>query len=94
MAGDCPPSSFFVPLPCAVIVAPVAPAMLHALTPGNPVYGILKVGAIGAVVALRFVLVRRNRAQDADAEPEPVETAPPVARPHPVSKKKKRRKRR
>jgi hypothetical protein len=76
------------------MVAPVAPAALHALTPGNPVYGLLKVGAIGGIVALRFVLVRRNKAQEPDEEPDPIEVAAPVDRPHPVSKKKKRRKRR
>jgi hypothetical protein len=78
------------------MVAPVPPAALHPLTPGNPLYGALKIGAIGAVVALRFVLVRRNKDKDGDqvVEPEPVEVAPPVRQPHPVSKKKKRRKRR
>jgi hypothetical protein len=78
------------------VVAPVPPAALHPLTPGNPLYGMLKIGAIGALVGLRFVLVRRNKAQDADSggEPDAVEVAPPVARAHPVSKKKKRRKRR
>jgi hypothetical protein len=76
------------------LVASVAPAALHPLTPGNPVYGMLKIGAIGAIVALRFVLVRRSRAQEPDVEPEAVEVAPPVTQPHPVSKKKKRRKRR
>lgn len=54
----------------------------------------LKIGAIGAIVALRFALVRRSKAQEADAAPQPVEAAPPVRQPHPVSKKKKRRKRR
>jgi len=54
----------------------------------------LKIGAIGGLVALRFVLVRRNRDEGAEAEREPVEVAPPVSRPHPVSKKKKRRSRR
>ena len=76
------------------MVAPVAPAALHALTPGNPVYGMLKIGAIGGVIALRFALVRRNRSQESAVEQEPVEVAPPVREPHPVSKKKKRRKRR
>jgi hypothetical protein len=76
------------------MLAPVAPAAIHPLTPGNPLYGMLKIGAIGAVVGLRFVLVRKNRSQEAGAEPEPVEVAPPVARAHPVSKKKKRRRRR
>ena len=76
------------------MVAPVPPAALHPLTPGSPLYAMLKVGAIGAVVALRFVLVRRSKEQEEEAAPEPVEVAPPVARSHPVSKKKKRRKRR
>jgi hypothetical protein len=54
----------------------------------------LKVGAIGGIFALRFALVRKNRAKD-EAAPEPFEVAAPVKRdPHPVSKKKKRRRRR
>jgi hypothetical protein len=52
----------------------------------------LKIGAIGALVGLRFVLGRRSKEQE--AEPELVEVAPPVSRSHPVSKKKKRRRRR
>jgi hypothetical protein len=76
------------------MVAPVAPAVLHALTPGNPVYAMLKIGAIGGVIALRFALVRKNNSGTQAAEPEPLEVAPPVRQPHPVSKKKKRRKRR
>ena len=76
------------------MVAPVPPAALHPLTPGSPLYGMLKLGAIGALVGLRFVLVRRNKAQEETVEPEPVEVAPPVSRPHAVSKKKKRRRRR
>jgi hypothetical protein len=76
------------------MVAPVAPAALHPLTPGSPVYAMLKIGAIGAVVALRFVFVRRNKDDEPAAGAEPVEVAPAVTRPHPVSKKKKRRKRR
>jgi hypothetical protein len=76
------------------MVAPVAPAALHPLTPGTPAYAMLKIGAIGVIVGLRFVFVRKNRDAEDPAEPEPVEVAPPVSRPHPVSKKKKRRKRR
>ena len=78
------------------MVAPVAhPAALHLLTPGNPAYGALKIGAIGSIFALRFALVRRNKDKTAAAEPEPVQAAEPVRRnPHPVSKKKKRRRRR
>ena len=61
----------------------VHPAAIHPLTPGSPAYAALKVGAIGSVVALRFVLTRRNREQEPPAQPE--------RSPHPVSKKKKRR---
>jgi hypothetical protein len=77
------------------MVAPVAqPAALHLLTPGSPAYAMLKVGAIGGIFALRFALVRKNKAKDEGGAPEPVEVAPPVRRdPHPVSKKKKRRRR-
>ncbi|HKP21024.1 MAG TPA: hypothetical protein VJT68_05880 [Thermoleophilaceae bacterium] len=74
-------------------MAPVTPAALHPLTPGNPAYGALKIGAIGGIIALRFALVRRNKANEEPAQPEPVEVAPPVRRPHPVSKKKKRKRR-
>jgi hypothetical protein len=74
------------------MVAPVAPAALHPLTPGSPLYAMLKIGAIGAIVALRFVLGRKNKHGES-AEVEPVEVAPPVRKPHPVSKKKKRKRR-
>jgi hypothetical protein len=76
------------------MLAPVPSAALHPLTPGNPLYGMLKIGALGGILGLRFVLVRRGKAQDGETDVEPVEVAPPVSRPHPVSKKKKRRKRR
>ena len=76
------------------MVAPVAqPAAVHLLTPGSPAYAMLKIGAIGGIFALRFALVRKNKAKETAAEVEPV--AAPVRRdPHPVSKKKKRRRRR
>jgi hypothetical protein len=53
----------------------------------------LKVGAIGSVVALRFALTRRNRDRDG-APPEGAPAEPPPERQrsaHPVSRKKKRR---
>jgi hypothetical protein len=55
----------------------------------------LKVGAIGGIFALRFALVRKNKAKkEQRTEAEPAEVAAPVRRdPHPVSKKKKRRRR-
>ena len=70
----------------------VHPAAIHPLTPGSPAYSALKVGAIGSVVALRFVLTRRKRGgHEQEAAPEP----PPERQrsPHPVSKKKKKRRR-
>ena len=78
------------------MLAPVAqPAAVHLLTPGSPAYAALKIGAIGGIFALRFALVRKNRGESAAAESEPVEPAEPVRRtPHPVSRKKKRRRRR
>jgi hypothetical protein len=67
-------------------------AALHVLTPGSPAYAALKLSAIGGLVALRFVMARRGRAKK---EPVAEQTAP-VRRqsPHPVSAKKKRRRRR
>ena len=73
------------------MVAPAAPAALHLLTPGSPAYAMLKVGAIGGLFALRFALVRRNKERAARAELAVAEPAPRA--PHPVSKKKKRRRR-
>ena len=68
----------------------VHPAAIHPLTPGSPAYAALKVGAIGTVVALRFALTRRNRGkQEPAAEPQPERARSP----HPVSRKKKRRRR-
>jgi len=70
----------------------VHPAVIHPLTPGSPAYAALKVGAIGSVVALRFALTRRNRGgHEEDAAPEPQAERP--RSPHPVSRKKKRRRR-
>jgi hypothetical protein len=66
------------------MVVPVPhPAALHPLTPGSPAYALLKVGAVGGVIALRFALARRGRAQEEEA---PAPAAPPT--------KKKRRRRR
>jgi hypothetical protein len=72
----------------------VHPAAFHPLTPGSPAYAMLKVGAIGSIFALRFVLVKRRQ-----EEPEPEQAAPEPAlearrSPHPVSRRKKKRRRR
>jgi hypothetical protein len=73
----------------------VAPASLRILTPGSPAYALAKVGAIGGVIALRVVLARRERARREHApEDEAPPAAEPRARPHPVSRKKRRRRRR
>jgi patatin-like phospholipase/acyl hydrolase len=74
----------------------VHPAAIHPLTPGSPAYAMLKVGAIGSIVALRFALGRRNREQH-EAAPEEAATELRAERQrsaHPVSRKKKRRRRR
>jgi hypothetical protein len=74
----------------------VHPAVIHPLTPGSPAYAMLKVGAIGSIVALRFALTRRNRDEGDDAQ-EQVATEPAAERQapaHPVSRKKKKRRRR
>lgn len=70
----------------------VHPAAIHPLTPGSPAYAMLKLGAVGSLVALRFALARRNRDRDGSA-PEPAATEPERS-PHPVSRKKKKRRRR
>jgi hypothetical protein len=51
----------------------------------------LKVGAIGSVIALRFALTRRNRGNEETAAEPPAERE---RSPHPVSRKKKKRRRR
>jgi hypothetical protein len=74
----------------------VHPAAIHPLTPGSPAYAVLKVGAIGSLFALRLALTRRNRDQH-EARPEQAATESPAERQrsaHPVSRKKKRRRRR
>ena len=36
-------------------------ALRHLLMPGSPVYALLKVGAVVAVVAIQVVIARRGR---------------------------------
>jgi hypothetical protein len=76
----------------------VHPAAFHPLTPGSPAYAMLKIGAIGSIVALRFALTRRNRnegGEEQEREQLATETAAERQAPaHPVSRKKKKRRRR
>jgi hypothetical protein len=75
----------------------VHPGAFHPLTPGSPAYAMLKVGAVGSIFALRFALMRRNRQKGASEAPEQLATEPaaePQPPAHPVSRKKKRRRRR
>lgn len=71
-------------------------AAIHPLTPGSPAYAILKVSAVGGLIALRMVMARRSKADTpADDGPE-TEAAPDPAEPdpHPVSRRKAQRRRR
>lgn len=87
------PAGFTRPLPCgAKMVLPAA--AIHPLTPGSPVYAVAKIAAVGGLFALRFAMGRRNRdREEAQAEPTAGD-APPVAAPHPVSRRKQRRRKR
>ncbi len=76
----------------------VAPAALHPLTPGSPVYALAKVSAVGGIFALRLVLTRRERRRTEAADSQGVERPPrPESAqrrsPHPVSRKRRRRRR-
>ncbi len=71
-------------------------AAIHPLTPGSPVYAVLKVSAVGGLIALRMVMSRRSKRSEqvtAEGAPTPVEEAP-APTPHPVSKRKRKRRRR
>ncbi|MEA2332014.1 MAG: hypothetical protein QOH58_2152 [Thermoleophilaceae bacterium] len=73
-----------------------SPAAIHPLTPGSPAYALAKIGAIGGLVALRMAMGRRQRRrEEADAGHE--DTSAPIERrpsPHPVSRKRRRGRRR
>ena len=71
-------------------------AAFHPLTPGNPAYAVLKVSAVGGLIALRMVMSRRSKRNEhvaAEAAPTPVEEAP-APQPHPVSRRKRKNRRR
>jgi len=66
-------------------------AAIHPLTPGDPAYAVVKLGAIGSLVALKVMFSRRaKRRGRGDQQPE--HGRPP--RPHPVSNRKARRRKR
>jgi hypothetical protein len=71
-------------------------AAIHPLTPGSPVYAVLKISAVGGLIALRVVMSRRSKRNEqvgAEAAPPPVEEGP-APRQHPVSRRKRKRRRR
>jgi hypothetical protein len=71
-------------------------AAIHPLTPGSPAYAVLKIGAVGGLIALRVVMSRRSKRNEqvpSEAAPAPVDDAP-APRPHPVSRRKRKRRRR
>ena len=65
----------------------------HLLTPGTPIYALLKLAAVGLLFAL--YMTRAKAAGRTDAQPSADEEAlpPRPQRPHPVSKKKRRKRR-
>ena len=71
-------------------------AAIHPLTPGSPAYAVLKISAVGGLIALRVAMSRRSKRNEqvaAEAAPAPVEEGP-GPRPHPVSRRKRKRRRR
>lgn len=72
-------------------------AAIHPLTPGSPAYAVLKISAVGGLIALRVLMSRRSKRNEpevaAESAPTPVDEGP-VVRPHPVSKRKRKRRRR
>jgi hypothetical protein len=70
----------------------VVHTLRHLLTPGTPVYGLLKLASVGLLFGL--YATRGRSAGRTDPEPA-AEDAPPARpqRPHPRSRKKRRRRR-
>lgn len=72
----------------------------HVLTPGTPVYGALKLGALAGIVGLKVAVGRRDRRGGGERHGtaagghDPVAAGPDRRDPHPRSKKKRRRRRR
>jgi hypothetical protein len=67
-------------------------AAIHPLTPGSPAYAVAKLGAVGGLIALKMALARRDqRSEEREDDTEPASDR--AARPHPVSRRKARRRR-
>ena len=64
-------------------------AAFHPLTPGNPAYALVKVGALGSLFAVRYAMTRRKRRPEEAEEPREA----PQHAPHPVSARKAKRRR-
>jgi hypothetical protein len=64
-------------------------AAFHPLTPGNPAYALVKVGAIGSLFAVRYAMTRRKRQPEEQVQEQ--EAPQPTA--HPVSARKAKRRR-
>ena len=66
-------------------------AAIHPLTPGDPAYAVVKLGAIGSLVALKVMFSRRaKRRAEGDQQPNTGARRDP----HPVSNRKARRRKR
>ena len=72
-------------------------AAIHPLTPGSPVYAVLKVSAVGGLIALRVLMSRRSKRNDVTLPPKRARARSRMRRParqHPVSRRKRKQRRR
>jgi hypothetical protein len=65
----------------------------HLLTPGTPVYGLLKLAAVGLLFALYATRARSTGHKDAQPAADDDTPPPRPQKPHPRSKKKRRKRR-
>ena len=72
----------------------VHPGAIHPLTPGTTAYAVLKLSAVGGLVGLKMLLSRRGNRSDQADDLEPESVADPPLPPHPVSRRKARRRKR
>ena len=68
-------------------------AIRHALTPGTPVYALLRFAALGLFIAANVAVRRRSRRADEPDEATEAEAPPAPDNSHSRSKKKKRKRR-